>query len=599
MSSPPAFADLRILATSDVHMHMTGWDALHDLNIAGRGMDVLAGIIGAARGAARGACLLLDNGDALQGTPVGAICATLPADAPHPWPLILNALSYDAVGLGNHDFDFGVPFLERSVAQTDAATLCASFSSGGVTGVQPTVLLQRAVPCSDGAVRALSIGVTSVLPPQTAVWNHRYLSGLITFHAGVPAARAAVARLRAQGADVIVLLCHSGAGVPMTDDDENFGADIAHNVEGIDAIILGHTHQRIPVPGRPGDLNGVPTVMPGYGADVLGQIDLRLGWTKAGWHVAGHVATLNLPAPGARPEPAITAIAAPAIARTQKALDHTLTRTGTGFHTYFGMLKSGASDALVARAMKDVIARKVAGTDLADLPLIASVAPMSMGGLAGPCNYVEVPPGPVRARHIAMLAPFPNAVWAAVLQGRDLVRWVERATAYFAAGQQGCPRLVNQDAPSFNFDMLHGLEAIIDPFGAPMFDPTGRVIAPGGRRVAGLLYRDAPVDEDARFLVAMTSYRGAGGGNFPGLKGAREILRTDYDLTEALHRTAAQDMPTADSCTSVWRFASRPRARVVIETSPNAIAHLDQIAAFDPQVIGQNEAGFLELRVLI
>ncbi|MFL4469805.1 metallophosphoesterase [Tateyamaria armeniaca] len=383
MNSPYAFADLRILATSDVHMHITGWDALRDRNVAGRGMDVLAHTIETARNTANGACLLFDNGDFLQGTPVGAICAAYASDVRHPWPDIVNALSYDAIGLGNHDFDFGVPFLERTVAHMDAPTVCASLASGSVAGVVPTLLIQRKVTCSDGQVRPLVIGVTSVLPPQTAIWNHRYLTGLIELEGGVSAARRAVTALQAQGADIIVMLCHSGAGASGTKDDENFGAEIAAKVEGIDAIILGHTHERLPKTAGPKDLNGVPAVMPGYAAEVLGQIDLRLGWTDVGWHVAGHDATLRLPGAEDQPVPAITALAAPALAKTQETLDQTLAQTTSGFHTYFGMLMSGPSDALIARAMINVIAEQVAGSDLADLPLIASVAPMTMGGAQG------------------------------------------------------------------------------------------------------------------------------------------------------------------------------------------------------------------------
>ena len=107
MGSPQITSDLRILATSDVHMHITGWDALHNDIAADRGMDLLVRRIDMARRDAPGACLLLDNGDSLQGTPVGTTCARWPEEAAHPWPTVLNALDYDAVGLGNHDFDFG------------------------------------------------------------------------------------------------------------------------------------------------------------------------------------------------------------------------------------------------------------------------------------------------------------------------------------------------------------------------------------------------------------------------------------------------------------------------------------------------------------
>ncbi|MFL4469804.1 5'-nucleotidase C-terminal domain-containing protein [Tateyamaria armeniaca] len=159
-------------------------------------------------------------------------------------------------------------------------------------------------------------------------------------------------------------------------------------------------------------------------------------------------------------------------------------------------------------------------------------------------------------RHMAMLAPYPNAIWAAVLTGGDLISWVERAATFFSPTKDGCARLANPDAPSFNFDMLHGVEAVIDPFQPAMFDPIGNLINPTAKRVRKLLYQDAPVDLDEQFLVSMTSYRGAGGGNFPGISGNADILRTDHDLTEALHRAVTHGAVAFDQTPSVWRFDS-------------------------------------------
>ncbi|MEM6372243.1 MAG: 5'-nucleotidase C-terminal domain-containing protein [Pseudomonadota bacterium] len=590
---------MRILATSDVHMHLTGWDPLHERRVAGRGIDVLARTIHRARQSAPDAYVLLDNGDVLQGTPVAAQCASPPEDTPHPWAEIVNALAYDAVGLGNHDFDFGVPFLEGCAAHMECPVVCGSLSSGQIRGVLPSTQITRTLRCSDGQHRQLRIGIASVLPPQTAVWNSRYLHGLMAFDTGVVAARRSVTHLREQGADVIIMLCHSGIGVVPTDDGENFAAQIAQEVEGIDAMVCGHTHQTFPARDGPHTLNGVPFVMPGFAAEVLGQIDLRLGWTDGVWHVAGHDARLVTPRADDEPDPVITAIAAPALERTRKALDQILAQTDTGFHTYFGMLQPSQSDTLVARAMMDVLAQQVAGSDLEHLPLIAAVAPMSMGGRAGPGNFVNVPAGSMQARHIAMLSPYTNAVWGMVLKGSDLMRWAERAAGYFSPTLDDGLLLVNTDVPSFNFDMLYGLEATIDPTRPPMYDSIGQLANPAARRVRSLSHRAAPIDCDAAFLVAMTSYRGAGGGKFPGLDNACDVLRTEHDLTDALHRLvrrgpmAVNDMPTA------WRFAARHGMQVVIETSPNAEYHLDEIADFAPSIIGLNDAGFLEVGVTI
>ena len=597
MGSPQITSDLRILATSDVHMHITGWDALHNDIAADRGMDLLVRRIDMARRDAPGACLLLDNGDSLQGTPVGTTCARWPEEAAHPWPTVLNALDYDAVGLGNHDFDFGVPLLERVVAQTKAPTLCASFASGQITGVTPFTALRRSLTCSDGVTRDIQIGVTSVLPPQTAHWNHRYLSGQIRFKNGLKAAQQAVQRLKEDGADLVIVLCHSGLSASNGNDSENFAATLAKDICDIDALIMGHTHQLLPLPDGPQDVHGVPAVMPGFGAEALGVIDLCLSWDQNRWQVTQHNATLHTPFPTDKPCDGITKLAAPAIADTNACLDVELAQTATGFHSYFGMLTSDQHCALLARTMTRSIAAKVSGTPLSDLPLIASVTPAALGGHSGPRNFINVSPGAVRVRHMATLAPYPNTIWAVTMQGADLWRWAERSATYFSPESGEQSRLVNPDVPSYNFDVLHGLEAVIDPFQPPMFDLVGRVINESTRRIRKLTYQDQNVAPDQLFLLAVTSYRGAGGGNFPGLPDDPHVLRTEIDLRKALcDDIASGPLPPEQPA---WSFSNPNGKRVLIETAPNACAHLEDIAQFDPKVIGVNAAGFLEVSVAL
>ena len=594
MNSPLAFADLRILATSDVHMHLPSWDPLHQRHVAGRGFDVLARKLQSARKAAAGACILLDNGDAVQGTPVGAHCATLPSETPHPWPEILNVLRYDAVGLGNHDFDFGLPFLERIVQQTHAPTLCASVSSGQIEGVEPSTLLTRTLTCSDGETRPVRIGVTSVLPPQTLLWNHAQLTGHLTFRDGVDAAADAVATLRADGADVVVVLCHSGLSDTSAPGAENFARALAAQVPGVDAMILGHTHERFPdaalghldgVDASGGTISGVPAAMPGFAGALLAQIDLHLAHRDGTWRVTGHDVRLRDLAQ-AEPDPEATRLSAPCIAGTRARMQAVVGHTAQGFHNYFGMLHTGTADAVLARAMHDSVAAAVTGTALARLPLLVATSPYTMGGRAGPEHFVSVAKGPLLERHIAMISPFENTVWAQRMTGADLRAYLETSAQFFGPGPDADTPLVAPAAPAFNFDMLHGLHAQFDPF------------APVGARVVSLSRDGTPVNDDAPFLVATTSYRGAGGSGFPGTGGAAAV-QTEVSVADALRTYLTVHQIGAQRAPSVWSFATDTKTPVTIETNPRAEAHLDEIAHHAPQPLGLTDAGFLKVRVTL
>ncbi len=585
-------------------MHLTGWDMLRDVPDPARGMDRLATLIRAARASARGAFLLIDNGDALQGTPLGDVCMTAPDT--NPWPEILNDLGYDAVGLGNHDFDFGLSVLDRVMARINCPVLCANVAPGSVPRAAPTAIIDRTVPCSDAQSRSLRIGLTSVLPPQTAVWTERCLNGAVAFHGGVQGARAAVADLRKAGADVVIVLCHSGLSDGLDPTGENFGAAIAQGVDGIDAMILGHTHLRFPgadhagfdgVDVQAGTVHGVPSVMPRHAGQEIGLIDLDLSHGPEGWTVGPARVRCAAAREHVLPDPAVLRMTDAAMTATRAHLDTPIATVRDHLRTWFSMLRPSRAEALVARALSSTIARVVAGTELARLPLLASVAPPAMGGRTGVHNYVDIAPGTLRERHVAMLCPYPNTVWAAVLTGAEIWDWIDRSLVYFNGDTRADSPLVRSDIPSFNFDAVHGVEAEIDAFALSPFDVNGHRVRRDTSRVRRLTHDGRDIRAEDRFVLAMTSFRCAGGGNFPGLGSETPTLRTGVELRDAVRREAART-PSASNAVP-WRFAHAGRHRRIIHTAPAAEAFLGDIAGFEPQALGVDQTGFLKVAVTV
>lgn len=585
-------------------MHLTGADLLRGVSDPQRGMDRLATLIRAERAGAPGGFLLVDNGDALQGAPMGDVCMAKP-DL-NPWPDILNDLGYDAVGLGNHDFDFGIGVLDQVMRRVACPVLSANVTPGSLSCTAPSTLIDRQVPCSDGQVRQVRVGVTSVLPPQTAVWNQRCLNGAVTFDAGVEATRAAVASLQQDGADIVVVLCHSGLSDGLDPTGENFGAAIAQGVEGIDAMILGHTHLRFPgkdhhgfdgVDMDRGTVHGCPAVMPGPAGQEIGVIDLTLDHAASGWSVQGADVRRTGAGPDVLPDPAVLRMTEPAAAETRAHLNAPLATIREHLRTWFSMLRPSRAEALVARALSSTIADAVSGTEFAQLPLLASVAPPAMGGRAGVHNYVDIPPGTMRERHVSMLCPYPNTVWGAVLTGAEIWDWVDRGLVYFNGDPTDNSPLVRSDVPAFNFDAIHGLEAEVDPFAKSPFDAHGHRVCRDTSRVRRLTHAGRDIRAQDRFVLAMTSFRGAGGGNFPGLGPETPTLRTDISLRDAVRREVSRD--TRSPNTVPWRFADGGRHRRVIRTSPAAEPFLADIAGFAPEPLGHDEYGFLKVAVTI
>jgi len=273
-TQPGPCARIRILATSDLHMHLTGHDYYADRTDMRVGFTRTATLIRQARQQALqqdALVLLFDNGDALQGTPFGQWAAEA-EQTPHPLPQAFAALGYDAVGLGNHDCGFGFEFLGRIVAQSPYPVLCSNMRcTANQNPWQPYAILSRPIGLN-GEDAPIRIGVFSVLPPQTAQWEAHKLDGKAKVADILETARDVAADLRQQGCDLVVALAHTGLGSSAAAPGlENAVIPLAE-LSGLDAIIAGHTHLTLPgsahevldhVNRASGHAHGKPVVTPG------------------------------------------------------------------------------------------------------------------------------------------------------------------------------------------------------------------------------------------------------------------------------------------------------------------------------------------------
>ncbi|WP_161555941.1 metallophosphoesterase [Mangrovicoccus ximenensis] len=186
---PPSPGDaprihLRLLGISDLHAHLRGHDYDTGRALPAAGLTRLATLIRAARAEAAN-CLLFDNGDTLQGTALGDWAAAGEGGgAPHPMIDALNRLGVDAAVPGNHDFNYGLPFLQAAAAAAAYPLVCANVATRQGTAPQedetllpPWTLLERDLADSTGRIRRLRIGVTGAVPPQIMDWDRRILAG--------------------------------------------------------------------------------------------------------------------------------------------------------------------------------------------------------------------------------------------------------------------------------------------------------------------------------------------------------------------------------------------------------------------------------------
>jgi 2',3'-cyclic-nucleotide 2'-phosphodiesterase / 3'-nucleotidase len=579
---------LRLMETSDLHMFARDFDYYKDRQDLTVGLSRVSWLVNAAR-KEQPNNLLFDNGDILQGNPLGDYLARpggLQDGQVHPFFRMMNHIRYDAATVGNHEFNYGLPFLERSLKGAAFPFVCANVQrAGGGPFLPPSRILTRTVHADDGTTHTLRIGVIGFVTPQIMVWDKSKLEGRITAADVVESAEREVPKLRPH-CDVLIALCHGGISVgPRVPGAENAAFYLA-KVPGIDAIFTGHSHRVFPGPdyqGRDGvdadrgTLAGVPAVMPGYWGSHLGLIDLVLERVGATWRVADFtVATRpiyrregqTVVSMGGVDASADTAIA-PEHAATRAWMAQPIGRADRRISSYFALAGDDSVVNLINAAQIAYAKPLLAGTPHANLPLLSAAAPFRAGGLA-PDNYIDIAPGPIALRQVADLYVYPNTLAAVRINGETIRIWLERAANIFLTlnpDDSQTQALLDKRLPSYNFDVISGLSWSIDLRQPPQYDMSGKITHPVSQRIVDLQWNGAPIDPAQEFIVDTNNYRADGGGGFPGLAD-HVVLRapdTNRDAVAAYFRASAT---VTVHPASGWRFVPLGGIAATFECAP-------------------------------
>jgi 2',3'-cyclic-nucleotide 2'-phosphodiesterase/3'-nucleotidase len=612
-----AILRLRILATSDLHAHLFPFDYYADRRDDGVGLARAAGLIADLRAEVPN-CLLFDNGDTLQGSPLGdaALAEIVPSGRPHPMVSAMNALGYDSVTLGNHDFDYGLAFTNSAMSAATYPIVLANARGRDGALLRPGhAVLQRDMADASGTVHRLRIGVIGVAPPQTTQWNGHVLAGDVVMEDILTAIRRELGALASQSADVVIVLAHSGKGLRDggRPGAENVAAAIA-DLPGVDVVVAGHTHQVLPAAdGRVAPDPDAPSlVQPGFYGSHLGVVDLTLGRASgAGWSVthrdvqAMPVAPTRQAARAAfrrslREYPGLRAQMAKDHRATRAFVSRPLGRLGTPIESYFSLLAPCPAMTLIADAQRAAALRLIKSEPaLSGLPLVSAVAPFRAGGRGGPANYTDISAGPLLLRHAADLYIYPNSLALVRATGAQVRDWLERAAAAYCTvvpdpGAVHPQPLIDRRFASYNFDCLDGLDYKIDITQPARTSADGETYFGGPGRVRDLCLRDGTaLTPETEVVIATNSYRAQGGGHFAAAASADLVVQTTQSIRDIVAQYIT-DMaaPLHPVARPIWRFAPMPPTRVLVETGPGALHYPDRIAALGLVDAGVSPDGF-------
>ena len=586
--------NLRILETSDIHVNLMNYDYYQTKTDNKVGLVQTATLVNKAREEAKNS-VLFDDGDALQGTPLGDYVANKindpkkPVDPSYTHPLyrLMNLMKYDVISLGNHEFNYGLDYLNKVISKTEFPVINSNVykddkdnnEENDQNYFKPYHVFEKEVEDESGQKQKVKIGVMGFVPPQVMNWDKANLEGKVKAKDIVETAKKMVPKMKAEGADVIVALAHSG----VDKSGYNVGMENASyyltEVPGVDAVLMGHSHTEVK-----DVFNGVPVVMPGVFGSNLGIIDMQLKKVNGKWEVQKDQSKPQLrPIANSKGTPLVESdekLVNEIKDEHQATIDYVNTpvgKTKAPINSYFSLVQDDPSVQIVTNAQKWYVEQELKKPEyekIKDIPVLSAGAPFKAGGRNGATYYTDIPAGTLAIKNVADLYVYPNTLYAVKVNGAQVKEWLEMSAGQF---NQIDPKkteeqpLVNIGYPTYNFDILDGLKYEIDVTQPAKYDKDGKVVNANTNRIVNMTYEGKPVADNQEFIVATNNYRGSSQ-TFPGVSKG-EVVYQSQDETRQIIVKYMQETPVIDPAADKnWTFKPivADKLHTTFDSSPNA-----------------------------
>lgn len=490
-----------ILGTTDLHGNINPID-YYTNKPDNRGLAKIATFIKRIRKESPNV-LLIDSGDTIQGSPLESFHGRKNNHPPDPMMLVMNSLNYDAMTVGNHEYNFGLKVLEKARAEANFPWLSAN--TYDIAKKQP-----HYKPYILKEVSGVKIGILGLTTPGVPNWDNPPNYAGLEFHEPVSEARKWVSVLRDQEkVDVVVIAMHMGLGEDLRTGEvspgqvahENEAIAIAQEVPGVDVIFMGHTHREVPSLY----INGVLLTQANFWGRHLARADLYLQKSSSGWRVYAKSARTILADDRVEPDPEVVKLAQPYDLETQGWLTRVIGQSAE---------ELTAKDARFRdTAILDLIQKVQLEAGKADVSMVASFN-----------SEARIAKGPVSVRDIAGLYVYENTLVVLEVTGQQLKDALEHSAKYFKAYVPGkaASDLVDDKIPAYNFDIAEGVTYELD------------ISKPIGQRIQNLRFHGQPLSPARKLRLATNNYRVNGGGGYTMYKNAPVVYRSSEEIRELI-----------------------------------------------------------------
>lgn len=616
--------DFKIMATSDMHDYIMNYDYYTTSESDDYGLVKISTVVNKYRtdNGKKGDknidnLILLDNGDLIQGNPLGDYYAKVEVvekGQTHPVYKVLEAVEYDAATLGNHEFNYGLDYIKQITKDTKIPFVNANIYN--VTTNEPEfeqfkIITEKAVDES-GKEYEVKIGITGFVPPQILNWDKLNLEGKVNVKDIKESAEEVVPKIKEAGADIVVALAHTGYGDGKYEKDEENQAYELTTVKGIDAVIGGHSHDIYPIDNfiegndklknvdiEKGTMNGIPTVQPSKYAEGVGVIDLKLKPEGDGYKIVDSSSEYINVQDIENDEVVEDTLKI----EHKKVIDYVNSPVGKSeadINTYFALEADNSAVQTISDAQIEYAKTKILEENelkaYKDLPILSAAAPFKAGlskdGTKSE-DYVDIEKGNISIKDVANIYKYPNTAVIMKVNGKDIKAWLEMSAGIFNTidpNKSEVQELLNKNYPAFNFDTLDGLTYEIDVTQKPKYNENGEVINKDYNRIVNLKYNDNEIKDTDEFLVITNNYRASGGGNFPIFEGDDKVVFTSSDETRQIVtdyiKAKATINPKVDNN---WRIKPvDSKAKVVFLSNEDGEDYLNQYPAIKKSIDKDN-----------
>jgi 2',3'-cyclic-nucleotide 2'-phosphodiesterase / 3'-nucleotidase len=378
---------ITVMATTDVHGYALNWDYFNNRPFTTEtGLAKVATLVDEVR-ADRGSerTVLLDNGDTIQGSSLAQFYARVEpiteTGETHPMAMAMNKMGYDAMVVGNHEFNYGVPYLRAFADQLDFPVLGANVMEWGTSTPALTPYVIETIKLK--GQKPIRVGILGVTTPGSAIWDKGLVTGVVSFEGGVEVASKYVPMMLEDGADIVIVLAHTGATTGSSYGDalpwpENFARLLAEEVPGIDAVVAGHSHQNIPQELITNPVSGeqVLVTQPLNWGRRLSVMDFDLQKVRGQWEIMER-SSETLPVTGVAEHAEIVSLLAEPHQRTVDYVNSVIGTSLVAMSLSEARYRDVAALDFINFVQTEAVKVGLAGTPAESLPVLSIAAPFN------------------------------------------------------------------------------------------------------------------------------------------------------------------------------------------------------------------------------